>query len=86
LKRVLNKDFKSLILYEPIYGAYTELFAGLSPDVTMEQAGAHIIPWGRIAVPRKEIMNAMKSKEEGRTGVAEKFYNWCEGETKKYAL
>jgi retinol dehydrogenase 12 len=73
-------------LYEPIYGAYTELFAGLSPEVTMEQAGAYIIPWGRIVFPKKEITDAMKSKEEGGTGVAERFYNWCESETKKYAL
>jgi retinol dehydrogenase 12 len=51
----------------------------------MEQAGAYIIPWGRIAVPKKEITDAMKSKEEGGTGVAERFYNWCDGETKKYA-
>jgi retinol dehydrogenase 12 len=27
-------------LYEPIYGAYTELFAGLSPDVTPEKTGS----------------------------------------------
>jgi retinol dehydrogenase 12 len=50
----------------------------------MEQAGAYIIPWGRIAVPKKEITDAMKSNEEGGTGVAERFYNWCDGETKKY--
>jgi len=27
-------------IYAPIYGAYTELFAGLSPDVTPETNGA----------------------------------------------
>jgi hypothetical protein len=40
----------------------------------MEQAGAYIIPWGRIAVPKKEISDAMKSKEQGETSVAERFY------------
>lgn len=28
-------------LYAPVYGAYTELFAGLSPDVTPEKSGAY---------------------------------------------
>lgn len=28
------------ILHTPIHGAYTEIFAGLSPDVTMEKNGA----------------------------------------------
>ena len=28
------------ILHTPIHGAYTELFGGLSPDVTMENNGA----------------------------------------------
>jgi len=33
--RILN-----MILYEPIYGAYTGLFAGLSLDVTPEKTGS----------------------------------------------
>lgn len=36
--------FSALIQYPPIYGAYTELFAGLSPDITMEQSGL----WGKL--------------------------------------
>jgi hypothetical protein len=35
-----------MISYEPIYGAYTELFAGLSSDITIEQSGA----WSRIPI------------------------------------
>lgn len=31
---------KSFFLHEPIYGAYTELFAGLSPAVTASKNGA----------------------------------------------
>jgi len=34
----------NLMLYTPIHGAYTELFAGLSPDVTPEQNGA----WSKL--------------------------------------
>lgn len=37
----------ALIQYPPIYGAYTELFAGLSPDITMEQSGQ----WGESPCP-----------------------------------
>lgn len=37
------------MLYTPIHGAYTELFAGLSPEVTIEKNGAwskcHILPF-----------------------------------------
>lgn len=50
----------------------------------MEGAGSYIIPWGSVTVPKKEITDAMKSKEDGGTGVAERFYQWCESETKKY--
>jgi hypothetical protein len=32
-----------MLTHEPIYGAYMELFAGLSPDITTEQSGA----WSR---------------------------------------
>jgi hypothetical protein len=30
----------SLFLHPPIYGAYTELLSGLSPEVTIEKSGA----------------------------------------------
>lgn len=34
----------NLLLHTPIHGAYTELFAGLSPDVTPEHNGAWSMP------------------------------------------
>lgn len=36
---VMSRVLKSFVLHPPIYGAYTELFAGISPDVTMEKSG-----------------------------------------------
>jgi hypothetical protein len=39
--------FTKMISYEPIYGAYTELFAGLSPEITIEQSGA----WSMLSSP-----------------------------------
>ena len=41
---VLSGLLKKLILHPPIYGAYTELFAGLSPQITMEKTG----DWGEF--------------------------------------
>lgn len=35
-----TSTIKTFLLHEPIYGAYTELFAGLSPDVTASKNGA----------------------------------------------
>jgi hypothetical protein len=44
----------SPILYKAEIGAYTELWAGLSPKLTMEMNGGYVIPWGRIhPSPRK---------------------------------
>ena len=34
-----QKPFINLVLKDPVYGAYTELFAGLSPDVQMKYGG-----------------------------------------------
>lgn len=31
-----------ILVHPPIYGAYTELFAGLSPEITIEKTGV----WG----------------------------------------
>lgn len=38
---------RTFVLYPNVYGAYTELFAGLSPDVTLEKSGS----WGKLAPP-----------------------------------
>lgn len=38
------KFLRTFVLHAPVYGAYTELFAGLSPDVTAEKSGE----WGKF--------------------------------------
>ena len=35
--------FVKLLMYPPVNGAYTELFAGLSPDITLSNTGC----WGK---------------------------------------
>ena len=75
----------SWFLYDPVYGAYTELFAALSPEVTASENGAYIIPWGRLAsTMREDLVMAQKSEEEGGTGVAARFWDWCEEQVKEY--
>jgi NAD(P)-dependent dehydrogenase (short-subunit alcohol dehydrogenase family) len=78
----LTMFFIKHVLYEPKFGAYTELYAGLSEDITKEKNGSYVIPWGRVrrdeGCPRKDILNAMMSEDEGGLGYAEKLWEWCE--------
>ncbi|KAJ8133006.1 hypothetical protein O1611_g619 [Lasiodiplodia mahajangana] len=36
------------MLYTAIHGAYTELWAALTPELTPDKSGAYIYPWGRF--------------------------------------
>lgn len=75
----------SPLLYSAKQGAYTELWAGLSPELTMAMNGVYVIPWGRVhPSPRKDLLDALKSEEEGGTGQARKFQEWCGKQTVDY--
>jgi NAD(P)-dependent dehydrogenase (short-subunit alcohol dehydrogenase family) len=51
---VVGKILKWFFLHPAINGAYTELFAGLSPEVTLERSGAWVVPFGRFSeIPHK---------------------------------
>ena len=77
----------ALFMHDPKMGAYTELWAGLSPDVKLEDGGRFAIPWGRWHTsPKKSILQSLKTKEEGGTGLAAQFWEWCEERTKDYAV
>ncbi|OAP61002.1 hypothetical protein AYL99_06006 [Fonsecaea erecta] len=62
-----------LLQYDPVYGAYTELFGGLSPESTLEKTGAWLMPRGRIGKLRPDIEEAGKSIVGGGSGIAEEF-------------
>lgn len=62
-------------MHNPIKGAYTELYAGWSSDITLENSGAYLIPWGRIGRPRTDIEAAMSDVEGSN---ARRFWEWCE--------
>lgn len=68
----------SPILFPAVYGAYTELYAGWSEELGVKDAGAFIIPWGRVGSVRPDITDGMRSGE-----VSEKFWGWCERECAK---
>jgi NAD(P)-dependent dehydrogenase (short-subunit alcohol dehydrogenase family) len=76
------------ILYEPKFGAYTELYAGFSLELTLENNGAYIVPWGKIRpdseCPRKDLINAMNKEEDGGLGYPKRLWDWCEEQWKPY--
>ncbi|PVH97254.1 NAD(P)-binding protein [Periconia macrospinosa] len=78
----------SPFLYDAKHGAYTELWTGLSEDVTTHDGGKFGVPWGGRwhPNPRKDILESLKPKEEGGTGLAAEFWDWCEKQTAPYAL
>ncbi|CAJ2502782.1 Uu.00g101760.m01.CDS01 [Anthostomella pinea] len=86
--KLLMSVLNATMLHEPVIGAYSELFAGLSPEITMEQNGIYIIPWGRLLpdadVVRQDILSAMKPEEEGGLGYGRRFWEWCETQWKPY--
>ncbi|RAO66676.1 uncharacterized protein BHQ10_002688 [Talaromyces amestolkiae] len=75
------------LFYPPRMGAYTGLWAGLSPDVKSGDGQKFINPWGRwYETPKKEIVESLKTSEEGGTGLATEFYDYCELHTKEFAI
>lgn len=79
-----NSEGQKILLFPAIFGAYTELFVGLSPSITGDLNGSYIIPWGRVAKLKSDIEEATRSQNEGGTGVAKRFYDWCETEVAAY--
>ncbi|KAH8171198.1 short chain dehydrogenase domain-containing protein [Sarocladium implicatum] len=82
----LGKAMLGFMLHPPVFGAYTELYAGWASEISLENNGAFIIPWGRIdsQVLRKDILASLQSKKEGGSGVAARFWDWCSEETASF--
>lgn len=71
--------------HHPKFGAYTELYSGLSQDLDIEDGGSYIIPWGRRhPSPREDILGAMKAKNDGGAGAVQLFAEWCDRLTEEY--
>ena len=72
----------SPLLHHAKMGAYTELWAGLSGDLGIENGGKYVVPWGRLhPSPRPGLLAALKTREDEGTGVAASFVEYCEKET-----
>ncbi|KAJ9297093.1 hypothetical protein DTO271G3_4854 [Paecilomyces variotii] len=86
LKTNLTRHFPAILpwvvaplLYPARYGAYTALWAGLSDELTLEDGGKYVLPWGRLhPSPREDLLVAMKTKEVGGSGVADGFVRYCD--------
>ncbi|KFA63727.1 hypothetical protein S40285_09126 [Stachybotrys chlorohalonatus IBT 40285] len=75
---------RKAILYPNVFGAYTELFAGLSPAVTMEHTGSFIAPWGRLWEVPGDKSRAAKAKAAGGGGIAADFWEWSEKQVESF--
>ncbi|EPE10004.1 short-chain dehydrogenase [Ophiostoma piceae UAMH 11346] len=84
VQKMSMKVFRRFMLHPPVYGAYTELFSGLSPEVTLEKSGAWVGPWGRFFPMRKDVAENAKPKSEGGLGGAEAFWDWSVEQVKPF--
>ncbi|RYP19576.1 hypothetical protein DL765_003303 [Monosporascus sp. GIB2] len=75
---------RKTLLYPPIYGAYTNLFAAFSSLITSENSGHFVAPWGKLWTVSKEMIAASKAKSEGGAGTARDFWDWTETQVNQY--
>ncbi|XEU96029.1 hypothetical protein FSHL1_001314 [Fusarium sambucinum] len=75
-----------ILLHPPKRGAYSELWAGLSTEIKLDDGGRYGVPWGKWhPSPRKDLLLSLKTQEDGGTGVAVAFWDWCDKETAEFA-
>lgn len=81
----LIRKIMSITMYPPLYGAYTNLWTGLSEGITVDDGGRYAVPWGRWHPGLKgDLLLALKSESEGGTGQASEFWKWCAEVTKYF--
>ncbi|ONH68492.1 Short-chain dehydrogenase TIC 32, chloroplastic [Cyberlindnera fabianii] len=74
----LVRTIAFLFISPPVYGAYTELFAALDPNITTKDSGRYIGPWGVFRPIRSDI-------EKGCTdGTAQKLWDYLDDAVKEY--
>ena len=74
------------MLHRTIFGAYTQLYTGLSPEIKWEHNGKYIVPWGRLweTHVRQDIVKAMEPGESGGLGYGKRFWEWCDEKSKPF--
>lgn len=73
--------------YPPRFGAYTELFCGWSEDITVEQGGSFVIPWGRLGndYVRPDLAKIVKENETDAEAIPRQFWAWSDKVTSQFA-
>ncbi|USP77509.1 hypothetical protein yc1106_04783 [Curvularia clavata] len=66
------------LLYPPVYGAYTELFAGLAPEGATLKESEWVLPWGRVVKLRKDFYSD-KGKDNAKA-----FWEWSEKQVERF--
>ncbi|RAL17431.1 short-chain dehydrogenase [Aspergillus homomorphus CBS 101889] len=74
------------LLHSPALAAHTVLFAACAEELDRpENNGAYVIPWGRIHPGvATGLEKHLKRAEDGGTGRAREFWDWCEERTRDY--
>jgi NAD(P)-dependent dehydrogenase (short-subunit alcohol dehydrogenase family) len=84
----LVRKAMTITMHPPVYGAYTNLWAGVSDNVKVEDGvkGRYVVPWGKWhSAPRQDLLDALKAEKDGGTGHAGKVWEWLEKTTRPYA-
>ncbi|KAH7150898.1 amidase signature domain-containing protein [Fusarium sp. MPI-SDFR-AT-0072] len=76
--KFLTWILRKTVFYPPRYGGYVNIFAGFSPEVTLENSGRFISPWGRLWHALPAMVKGSKTEAEGGTGHARRFWEWTE--------
>lgn len=71
-----------LMHYHPVNGAYTQLFAGLSPEVT--RPGSYVLPWGRVGPICEDLQLAARPESEGGADLTRRFWDWSEKQVESF--
>jgi len=79
-----SNALQSLIFKPPVYGAYSELYAGFSPEVKLDHNGGHLMAWGRKTDLPDDIKKGLKSVADGGNAAAQKFFEYCDREIKTF--
>ena len=74
----MGQFIMKLVAHPTVYGSYTELFAALSPDVTLKDSGRYIGPWGQFRSIKDDVENGFTD------GTAQKFWESADEAVNKY--
>ncbi|UKZ74656.1 hypothetical protein TrVFT333_002326 [Trichoderma virens FT-333] len=75
----MSNKFGGLVLHDPSLGALTELYAGFSKTIGLDNNGAYIIPWGRLGKIRQDIEAGFHDR-----GTGKRLWDILEKETEQY--